>query len=79
MMDAVPGVKQNPLSNRVPHDESWLQLPPQLPRSQNPTFPDADRHAVPGALRHVAGPLYTVHCPPHTFCVRVVQYVTLTS
>lgn len=57
MMEAVPGVKQKPLSRRVPHDDNWLQLPPQPPLSQNPTLLVAARHFVPGAARQVAPPL----------------------
>ncbi len=73
MMEAVPGVEQNPLSSRVPQLASWLQLPPQPPRSQKPTLAVAARHVVPPADRHVAGPLYTVQVPPHTFWVRLLQ------
>ena len=72
-MDLVPGVLQKFPSNRVPQVDSWLQLPPHPPRSQNPTFAVEERQAVPGASKHVAGPLYTLHSPPHTFWVCYVQ------
>ena len=72
-MDAVPGVKQKLLSRRVPHVDSWLQLWPHPARSQNPTLFVAARQFVFGALRHVAPPVYTVHAPPQTLKIRVLQ------
>lgn len=44
---------------------------------QKPTLFVAERQFVPGALRHVALPVYTVHAPPHTLSMRWLQYVTV--
>ena len=76
-MDFVPGVSQNPPASDVPQVESWLQLPPQLPLSQNATLLVAARHDVPLASMHVGPPLYTLQLPPHTLSTRLVQYVTI--
>lgn len=78
-MDFVPGVSQNPPASDVPQVESWLQLPPQLPLSQNATLLVAARHDVPLASMHVGPPLYTLQLPPHTLSTRFVQYVTIVS
>ena len=78
MTEDVPGVEQKLLSSRVPQLLNWLQLPLHPPWSQNPTFAVALKHVVPGVLKHVAPPLYTVQLPPHTLLVRLVQYVTMT-
>ena len=78
MIDAVPGVAQKLLLRRVPQLANSLQLPLHPLWSQNPTFAVALKHAVPGVLKHVAPPLYTVQLPPHTLLVRFVQYVTIT-
>jgi hypothetical protein len=73
-MDLVPGVKQKPSSNFVPQELSTLQGVPLHPDlSQNATFDVAERQAVPGASRHVAPPVYTVHGPEQRFAVRVAQ------
>jgi len=78
-MDPVLGVQQNPLSMRVPHVESWLQPPSQFPPLQKPTFWVAPRHSVPGALRHLAPPVYTVQSPPQTLKILRLQYVTVVA
>jgi hypothetical protein len=45
------------LDRGVPHVESWLQLPPQPPRSQNPTLLVAARQVVSIASRQVGPPV----------------------
>ncbi|CDO68189.1 hypothetical protein BN946_scf184938.g41 [Trametes cinnabarina] len=75
-IDFVPGVKQNPPSNHVPHCDNVLHTPSHSFRSQNPTSIVAARHCVCGAKMHAALPLYTVQSPPHTDPFRFVQYVS---
>ena len=50
-----------------------------MPVAQNATSPVAARQTVVGARKHFAPPVYTVHAPPHTFCERLLQYVTVIS
>ena len=78
-MDAVLGVSQKPSARCIPQLENWLQLPPQLPRSQKPTLLVADRQLVPEAAMQVAPPLYTLQEPPQRSLVLLVQYVTIVS
>lgn len=72
-MDLVPGVAQKPLFNFVPQESNTLQLPVQPAWSQNATFVVAERQLVPGALRQVAPPVYTVQGPEQSPAVSVLQ------
>ena len=78
-MDSVAGVKQKLLSRCTPQVDNWLQPPPQPPPAQKPILLVAARQFVPGALRQVAPPLYTVHGPPQTSSTLLEQYVTIVS
>ena len=72
-IDWVLGAKQNPLARRTPQVVSCLQVAPvHPPLLQNTTLFVAARQFVPGTLRHVAPPVYTVHDPPQQSSVRTV-------